>query len=202
MTPSRDAAEIEELIARYGPTLQRECQVDLDDRGYAYWWQATALVRRAEVVMVVQRPDGRLLLHSKDHYPPATYRLPTGGVRRGEPVLSALARELWEELGLHLSPSAMPGLVRYALRYQGQTVSFASFVFFLRAEAEARLLPQDPCEAISELCWVESGKLPEVSNQLRQVNRAWGGWGPYRAIVHDLVSDVLKPGSEVESLER
>ena len=37
-----------------------------------------------EVVMVVPRPGGKVLLHTKSFYPPGTYRLPTGRLRLGE----------------------------------------------------------------------------------------------------------------------
>ena len=186
-----DPAEIEVLIARYGPTLERSCQLQLDEKGYAYWWQVKAFVRRAEVVMLVRRPDGRLLVHSKEHYPPATYRLPTGGVFWGEPVLDALAREQWEELGLRLPPVAMPGLIHYALRHAEQTIPFDSYIFMLQMNDDAVPVTQDACEQISELCWIEPAKLPEVADRLRSVIRAWDDWGPFRAVAHDLIAEVL-----------
>jgi hypothetical protein len=96
----------------------------------------------------------------------------------------------------------MPGVVRYTLRHQERTITFVSFVFILRPETGTPLVPQDPYEAISDLRWVEPSTLPDISNRLRQVIRAWGGWGPYRAIVHDLVSAVLMQESEVASLAR
>ena len=191
MQPQFDPTETEGLIARYGPTLERGCQFQLDEKGYAYWWQVKAFVRRAEVVMLVRRPDGRLLVHSKEHYPPATYRLPTGGVFWGEPVLDALAREQWEELGLRLPPVAMPGLIHYALRHAEQTIPFDSYIFMLQIEDDAALITQDACEAISELCWIEPAKLPEVADHLRKLIRAWDGWGPFRAVAHDLIAEVL-----------
>jgi len=61
-----DQAEEQSLVASFGPTEQRECRFELDETGYAYWWLITALIRRAEVVMVVQRPDGgpfRAIIH-------------------------------------------------------------------------------------------------------------------------------------------
>jgi 8-oxo-dGTP pyrophosphatase MutT (NUDIX family) len=192
MQPQFDQTEADALITRYGPTVQHGCQFHLDERGYAYWWQVKAFVRRAEVVMLVRRPDGRLLLHSKNHYPPATYRLPTGGVFWGEPVLDALAREQWEELGLRLVPVAMPGLIHYALRHAEQTIPFDSYIFLLQMDDDAVPVTQDDCEAISELCWIEPSRLPAVADHLRGVIRAWGDWGPFRAVAHDLVTEVLK----------
>ena len=192
MQPQFDPAETEALIARYGPTMQRGCQFQLDEKGYAYWWQVKAFVRRAEVVMFVRRPDGRLLVHTKGHYPPATYRLPTGGVFWGEPVLDALAREQWEELGLRLPPVAMPGLIHYALQHGGQTIPFDSYIFLLQMDDDAVPVTQDACEAISELCWIEPTRLPAVADHLRRVIRAWGDWGPFRAVVHDLIAEVLR----------
>jgi 8-oxo-dGTP pyrophosphatase MutT (NUDIX family) len=185
-----DTAEEQALIARYGPTEQRHCRFELDQSGYAYWWQATALLRRAEVVMVVQRPDGRLLLHTKGHYPPDTYRLPSGGVRWGETVLDALAREQWEELGLRLAPAAMPGLIHYTLHYAERTIPFASYLFVLHSTEEVAPATQDPQEPISAFRWILPEEMPAVADHLRGVIRAWGEWGPFRAIVHALLAEI------------
>ncbi len=188
-----DSIEAQGLIARYGPTLEREWPLYLDDRGYAYWREATALLRRAEVVMVVRRADGRLLLHTKGHYPPNTFRLPTGGVRRGEAVLDALAREQWEELGLSLEPAAMPGILHYQLYHKSGAIPFASYIFVLELNGDPVLQCHDDSEAITELCWIEPERMPSVATNLRCLRRAWGDWGPFRALTHDLVVEVLQP---------
>jgi 8-oxo-dGTP pyrophosphatase MutT (NUDIX family) len=186
-----DQAEEKALVACFGPTVQREFQFELDATGYAYWWQTTALLRRAEVVMVVRRPDGRLLLHTKSHYPVGTYRLPSGGVRWNESVLEALAREQWEEMGLDLSPMAMPGLVRYSLLHKGRVLGFASYLFFLEATDDAVLTTRDPKEAISDFRWVQPSQVAGIARHLRGVMRAWDGWGPFRAIAHELLAEIL-----------
>jgi 8-oxo-dGTP pyrophosphatase MutT (NUDIX family) len=187
-----DEAEEQALSGRYGPTRQRHCRFELDGRAYAFWWRATALSRRAEVVMVVQRPDGRLLLHTKGHYPPGTYRLPSGGIRWGESVLDALAREQWEELGLRLPPLAMPAVIHYALHHAGRTIPFASYLFVLQAAEDVAPATQDPQEPISAFRWILPAELPLVADHLRGVIRAWGAWGPFRAIAHDVLAEVLK----------
>ncbi len=186
-----DEAEDRALVAGYGPTEQRRCRFELDESGYAFWWRATALSRRAEVVMAVQRPDGGLLLHTKGHYPPGTYRLPSGGVRWGESVLEALAREMWEELGLRLSPTAMPGLIHYTLYHADRTIPFASYLFLLPAAETVAPASHDPQESISAFRWVPPSEISAVADQLRPLVRAWGRWGAFRAVAHDLLAEVL-----------
>lgn len=182
-----DPKEEQALIAAYGPTKEQDCRFELDRTGFHLWWQSTALRRRAEVVMAVQRSDGRLLLHAKGHYPPGTYRLPSGGVQWGESVLDALARELMEELGLQLLPAAMPGLVRYALVYDGQSLEFASYLFRFRVGKILRLSPQDPTEAITDFQWLEPEDLSSVAESLRGSSHGWHNWGAFRAVAHDLL---------------
>jgi ADP-ribose pyrophosphatase YjhB (NUDIX family) len=188
-----DGAEEQALITRYGPTVQRDCRFDLDGTGYAYWWQTTALVRRAEVVMVVQRPDGSLLLHAKGHHPPGTYRFPTGGIFWGEGVLDALDREQKEELGVCLPVTAMPAIIRYTLRYDERAIPFASYLFLLRADDDTTPVARDPTENISEFHWVPYANIPAVAEHLRGIIRAWGDWGPFRAISHDLLAEIWTP---------
>jgi 8-oxo-dGTP pyrophosphatase MutT (NUDIX family) len=177
------------LTATYGPTEVREHRFDLDPVGFRLWWRSTALRRRAEVVMIVQRPDGRLLLHAKAHYPPDIFRLPTGGVQWGETVLEALAREQSEELGFSLPPESMPGLIRYALHYDDQTLRFASYLFRLRSEKDLRLSPRDPAEAIAEFHWLDPRDLPGVAQSLRDSSHGWHNWGAWRAVAHDLMAE-------------
>jgi 8-oxo-dGTP pyrophosphatase MutT (NUDIX family) len=184
-----DEAEEQALVARYGPTKRREYHLELSEIGRAYWQRAIVLIRRAEVIMIVQRPDGRLLLHTKGHYPPDTYRLPSGGVRWGESVLDALAREQWEELGLRLPAAAMPGIIRYRFDHDRWTIPFASYLFLLPATDEMAPAAQDPTEAISGFRWVQPGDLPAVADHLHTLIRAWGNWGPFRAIAHDVLAE-------------
>jgi 8-oxo-dGTP pyrophosphatase MutT (NUDIX family) len=183
-----DPEEEAELIASYGPTVERECRFELDRAGFRLWWQSTALRRRSEVVMTVQRPDGRILLHAKGHYPPGTYRLPSGGVQWGESVLEALAREQVEELGLRLPPESMPGLVRYEFQYDGRTLHFVSYLFRHRVGIDPWLSPQDPTEAIADFCWVDPRDLPSVARSLRASSHGWYNWGAFRAVAHDMLA--------------
>ncbi|WP_324278419.1 NUDIX domain-containing protein [Blastococcus brunescens] len=59
---------------------------------------AAALVREQHVLLVHRRPDRR--------WYPDVWDLPGGHVEDGEPPLTALIRELHEELGVHVDPPA------------------------------------------------------------------------------------------------
>jgi ADP-ribose pyrophosphatase YjhB (NUDIX family) len=192
-----DPAEEQALIARYGPTAQDLRRFGLDAAGYAYWWQATALLRRAEVVLIVQRPDGRLLLHTKGHYPPGTYRLPTGGVQWGEPVLDALAREQGEELSARLPVVALPALIRYELVHEARSLPFASYLFLLQAPEGFAPAANDPREAISAYRWVAPAEMGAVADHLRGIVRSWGNWGDFRAITHEVLAE-LRGGQQAD----
>lgn len=184
-------AEEQALIAQYGPTVQRQAEFDLDENGLRYWLNATAVrKRRAEVVLIVQRPDERILLHTKSHHPPGTYRFPTGGVQESEDVLEALEREMWEELSVCLPVVAMPGIVHYQFRYDKWTIPFASYLFLLQATQNLAPRPKDAIEAISGFRWVEPGDVQAAFQQLRGVSHYWMGWGPFRAAPHQLFSEI------------
>src|SRR3989441_6139217 len=58
--------------------------------------------RFAEVCMVVRRRSGKVPLCIKTFYPRGAYRLPTGGIHRGERILDALLRETDEETALEI----------------------------------------------------------------------------------------------------
>jgi len=73
--------EIEELARRYGPIQRRSFSLKWDGEGCEYWRSALAQ-RRGEVIFLFERPGG-LILHTKDIYPPDTYRLPSGGASSG-----------------------------------------------------------------------------------------------------------------------
>jgi 8-oxo-dGTP pyrophosphatase MutT (NUDIX family) len=187
--------ELDALVARYGPTVFRDVDLPLGQRGLAYWLHATEQRgRRAEVVMVVQRPDDKVLLHTKAIYPAGTYRLPTGGVARSESFEDALAREQREETGTQLAVRSMPAVVRWQFHFGQQAFAFASVVFVLDAASGFWPEPQDPSEQISDFRWVSIQDLEVVAAQLHQVDYLFRGWGIWRAVPHDLLAEALATG--------
>lgn len=67
------------------------------------------------VAAVIERPDRRILIgqRRKLDSSPLKWEFPGGKVRQGEPLESALSRELWEELGVNLLKSRKIASVRH-----------------------------------------------------------------------------------------
>jgi ADP-ribose pyrophosphatase YjhB (NUDIX family) len=180
--------EIEELSRHYGPMERRSCSLKPSGERCEYWRRALAK-RRGEVIFVVRRPGG-LILHTKDFYPPGTYRLPSGGVSWGESVLSALHREVREEMGLEIEVERFLGLLEYEFHCQEETIPFVSYVFLVR-EAGGELAPQDKAEHILSFRQVPVAELSAVADSLRAMEEDWRDWGEFRAIAHDLVVEMI-----------
>lgn len=195
--PVIDPAELRAVRALHGRGLRRLVRIDLDRHRFgtqdSHKLFGDAADRRGEVALVVERPDGGVLLHTKAFYPEGAFRVPTGGIHPDEAVLAAVAREGEEETGLALHVAAFLGLVRYQIARDGATLAFASWVFHLRApDAEPQAL--DASEEITAFRWVAVDELPAVARALRRLPPAWAAWGAFRASVHDLAWRALSAG--------
>jgi 8-oxo-dGTP diphosphatase len=179
--------EIEALVARYGPPERRHFALELGEEEFEYW-QKKSTGRRGEVVLVIRRPNGRVLLHTKGFYPPGVYRLPSGGVRWGEEVLSAVHRETREETGLDVEVERFLGFIEYEFRHAGQVLPFVSYIFVIR-EIGGQLAPQDVDEEITAFREVPPEELEEVAWELEALGGEWRDWGRFRALAHRLVSE-------------
>ena len=180
-------SELETLTARFGPQPYHHAEVI----GGSWWDEVRRSLdrRRGEVLLVVQRPRGDLLVHTKAFYPPEAYRLPTGGIGWAETAWEALHREMAEETGLPVQAAEWWGLITYALYPAADRrdleATFVSFVFYVRTEGEPR--PADPGEQIAAFRWVPPGTLPEIARRLESLDPLWRGWGAFRAVGHRFV---------------
>ena len=180
--------EIKGLAKQYGPIERRSFSLERGEERCEHWRRALA-TRRGEVIFVVERPAG-LILHTKDIYPPGTYRPPSGGVSWGESVLSALHREVREEMGLEIEVERFLGILEYELRCEEETIPFVSYVFLVRDDG-GELIPQDEEERILSFRQVPVAELEAVANSLRAVEEDWRDWGEFRAIAHDFVVEMM-----------
>jgi len=131
-----------------------------------------------EVCMAIRRPSGRFLLQTKRTYPNSIMRLPTGGIRKEEPLETALLREIWEETNLEVRIVRFVADIAYT--DDRHPARFRTYMF-LCDESDGVLQSNDPKEQISD--WAEAGleDLPRYAEQLRSIKPSWARWGEFRA---------------------
>lgn len=153
--------------------------------------------RRAEVCYVLYRHDPQtgLLLHTKTAYPAGCFRLPTGGVKMEENVVSCLVREVLEETSLDLQKSDQYHFLGQ-LDYMFQApqfdhiLPFTTYVFTVRAPRKFEPNSLDETEEIEAWLWQQPGELAEISQRLQFLSNEapdWSDWGRFRAPAHEFV---------------
>jgi 8-oxo-dGTP pyrophosphatase MutT (NUDIX family) len=187
-----DEAEVSQLQADYGPGERRRVALEVSALSFDDWLRkmVTSPNRRGEVVLVIQRPDGRTLLHTKRFYPEGGYRLPSGGVHPDELVLAGVTREAREETGLNVTVDRFLGMVEYEFRYEERRLYFVSYLFLVGADNN-RPVVQDPDEQITGFRYVAPSEIRATAARLRALPPRWADWGRFRALAHDLVADTL-----------
>ena len=135
--------------------------------------------RHGEVVFAVQRKNGKFIVIRTGFYPRGVYRIPTGGIGIGEDVTEALYREIGEELGLEVELKKFPGMVRYQINMDGETLKFYSFVFILQ-ETGGTILEDATEDEICEYIEADKQKLIEISENLAANTSNWHDWCSFR----------------------
>jgi len=187
-----DESEVARLMADYGPGPRWQTRIEMADAHFDFWWTKIVVKgnRRGEIVLALQRPDARVLLHTKPFYPSGIYRLPTGGIYPGEAVLVGAVREAKEETDLDICISRFVGMVEYEFIGGDRRLVFVSYV--LQAQVgDAPPTPSDADERISGFRYVAVAELRDVADILRRLPGRWAGWGAFRAPAHDMTADAL-----------
>jgi len=145
---------------------------------------------KGEVVMVIPRPGGKLLLITKPFYPEGVYRLPSGQIEGDESPEDALHREALEETGFEVGIQRRLGTVRFTFRTGARTLDYESHVM-LTDTTSGEPSPQDPGEQISAFREVEPCDLQVIAEELAALPGRWSDWGRFRAPAHRLVYQLL-----------
>jgi NAD+ diphosphatase len=193
--PLLNPQEVETLTRQFGEPHRVVHGMDVAHPTYERWTRkisAGPVACRGEVIMVIVRPNGNVLLHTKSFYPAGVYRLLSGRVLWRDAVENTLHREIREETSLDVAVERFLGLVEYEFRSHGQTVPFVSYIFELR-ELGGELCCQDHGEEITEFREVPVSELSQVAALLEQLEPRWQDWGNFRAVAHHLVQDLLSP---------
>jgi ADP-ribose pyrophosphatase YjhB (NUDIX family) len=195
-----DEQELNDLRAHYGKfCLQHE---DLAmEPGSLDFYRRAFKNRRGEILFVLRRDNGDVLLHTKHNYPEGLYRIPGGGIDWGEPVRKSLGREVFEETQLPVREEQFLGVLSYNFYcHQPADLSrkaadpvggipFVSYIFVVPGVA-GEPIPEDQSEGISGFKWVPLAALAAVAAQLRALpsdDRGSLDWGRFRALGHDFV---------------
>jgi NAD+ diphosphatase len=146
----------------------------------------------AEVVMVVRRPDGGVLLSTKEFYPKGVYRLPTGKLSADEDPEEGFRRELLEETSYEPGVYEKLGTLSYVFHSGDERSVFESHVYLVsEAKGEPKCLDKD--EQITGFKWVAASELLSVAKTLRDLLPPWSDWGRFRAVAHEFVVHKLQP---------
>jgi NAD+ diphosphatase len=181
--------EVDHLIEHFGQPERELFEIPVDN-DFVRSFQASLQRRRAEVGLVIRREGGRVLLTTKAFYPSGIFRLPTGGIKPGEPVEEAFWRELGEETGLAASNPRFAALSEYRLTSRAGAVRFATYLFIVDApEGEPRCT--DPHEAICAFREIPPEDLAGVADKLANLGPGWRSWGIWRAIPHRVAGGIL-----------
>jgi 8-oxo-dGTP pyrophosphatase MutT (NUDIX family) len=153
-------------------------------------WLASIQEKPGEVVMVFLRPGGKVLLNTKDFYPPGTYRLPTGSMHPSESPEDALVREAQEETGFRVIVHEKLGTIHWVFTHGGETVEYYSHVFLIPETTDEPVV-EDPHEQITGYKEVGIRDLRKAGEDLMNMPGRWHDWGVFRGLVHLFVHKKL-----------
>lgn len=199
--PQEIQTELHKLAQRYGQPIVHTA----DLQGRQLFNPLNKVDRYGEVCMVIRRKNGRLLLSKKIFYPSEAYRLPTGGINKGESVYHALLRETYEETGLEFEVRRFLAAAAYRLPEMQAEPVFYTFAFLID-EMGGTLKIIDTKEQVEGFREIEPAQLPDVADHLEHpvayysaaIAGKWEDWGKFRAVIHRLVWQALLKGADNE----
>jgi ADP-ribose pyrophosphatase YjhB (NUDIX family) len=156
--------------------------------------------RFGEVCMVIRRRNGKIPLSIKTFYPRGAYRLPTGGIHHGEPILDALRRETDEETALEVDVRRFLAWISYRDASRPQSPPLFHTFAFLLDEIGGTFKTRDEEEQIEDWIEVDPSALAGIADHLdripstpsKDIGGDWADWGHFRAVVHRAVCEELK----------
>lgn len=141
-----------------------------------------------EVIMVLPRPGGKVLVGSKYYYPHGLFRLPSGRIRPLESPEEAFLREAWEETGLQPAIESRIAEIIHLCVCGEDSLEARSHVF-LGSKTEAAPRALDSAERVNAYREIGLPELLAIKDQLLSMFGAWQGFGRFRSHAHQVVHD-------------
>ena len=183
-----DEQEIQALARTFGQPLRRQVEIEIGSELFVTRFLRMG-DRRGEVVLALERPSGRLLVHRKAHYGDDTYRLLTGGIGHDEAVAAAAVRESAEETGLQVEIRRLIAVIDSTLCFGDIRLPFVSYVLHV-VETGGQLSADSTEVAGFREIW--PADLPSIAAHLRAIPGERGYWGRWRAVAHDVVDEYFR----------
>lgn len=178
---------IQELSLQFGAPVVERWRFEMKDEEFARLRLHAERRRTHDVSLAIVSGDDVAVIR-KPAYPPAAFRLPSGGIHPEEAFLDGAVREAYEETGLRVT------FERYLLRahvtfhHRGEESQWTSHVMLARP-ASVELHPMDTRE-IAEARWTSWTELVDVVNPVLR-STGLGGLA-FRADLHERTRDVLQ----------
>ena len=174
------------LIARFGTPAEWDASREIGERERDSVARSARSQRHHDVTFAVER-DGLLAVIRKPQFPPGAWRIPSGGIARGETFEEGARREAIEETGLDIELTGYPLVARSVFTHRGEQLLWVTHVVTART-GEGDLAPRDR-EEIEEARWMSWQELTgPVAGVLRQ---SGGALFAYRAELHDRLAELL-----------
>jgi 8-oxo-dGTP pyrophosphatase MutT (NUDIX family) len=188
----RNVTGVAAAISQYGEPARRAYGYQVSEERWRYW-ESVCRKRAGEVVLLLQRPHGKYLVHTKAFYPVGAYRLLSGGIKPGEDLVAAVLREAHEETGLRVEVSRFLALAEHDFSWEEKHTGLVSYLFLL-AEQGGTPISGDADESITDFREVSLGDLQIIAEELESLPAEWRDWGLFRASMHRLAVELLSGG--------
>ena len=172
---------ISDWESRFGIPALFESVHEITERDYDMIRASQKFGRQHDITFCIFN-ETQLVVIAKPFFPPGAFRIPSGGLRPGEPLEAGFAREAMEETGLAVTPHRYVLRVRARFTNQDREILWYSHVF--TALSANRVLAPIDREEISDARWVT---LEELQGPIRSALVASGRklLGGYRVDLTD-----------------
>jgi len=175
------------VIARFGAPAEWDASREVGERERDSIARSGRSQRQHDVTFAVER-EGMLAVIRKPQFPAGAWRIPSGGIDRGETFDEGAQREALEETGLEIELTGYPLVARSVFTHRGERLPWVTHVVTARTTSGGELAPRDR-EEIEDARWMG---WDELTGPVAKTLRGSGGaLFAYRAELHERLVQIL-----------